>query len=81
METKTETPAALSREELKALMREAFADALRDFKAELKPLVKDALRERLQEQNGATETEHDRKVKAILEEHLVRYRKVWEALA
>jgi pantoate kinase len=68
METKSETTAAitLTREELKALIKEA---------------VKEALTEILKQPSESLQTEHDRRVAEILERHLMRYRKVWEALA
>ncbi len=68
METKPETTAAmtLTREELKALVKEA---------------VKEALTEMLKQPDESPQTEHDRRVAEILERHLTRYRKVWEALA
>lgn len=81
METKPEPALSISRDELKALVQEAVRAALLDLKSDLKPVVREAVRELLQESNDATNTERDQKVNQILEAHLVRYRKVWEALA
>ncbi len=68
METKSETTTTitLTRDELKALIKEA---------------VKEALTDMLKQSDGSAHTEHDERVAEILERHLTRYRKVWEALA
>ncbi len=68
METKSETSTTitLTRDELKSLIKEA---------------VKEALTEMLKQPDDSAQTEHDKRVAEILERHLTRYRKVWEALA
>jgi hypothetical protein len=60
----------MNRAELKALMKEAFKEAMLE-----------TLNDSGKEKNGSHETERDKEVAKMLENHLVQYRKVWEALA